>query len=322
MDLFLHIRHTNFMGFREVLANLRAIYRIFHNVVKDINAYQPDALLLVDYPGFNLRLAKKFGETVPVYYYISPQLWAWKKGRVKIIRRYVRKLIVILPFEVAFYQNEGVEVDYVGHPLLDALPPGPEPLTVINDKKAILALLPGSRRQEIKRMTPIMLEAAARFTKFYTPKVAVAPTASPLLFENYLNQTGFNPDVLVMNDTYSLLRAASVALVTSGTATLETALLGVPQAVCYKGDRISFEIAKRIVKVPYISLVNLIMEQEIVPEFIQTQLTVGNLVSFLETIENRREEILNGYRNLQEKLGGPGASLRAAELLEKYTNEV
>ena len=315
-----HYRELAFMGFAEVLMNLRTILGNISVAKKDIEAYKPDAVILVDYPGFNLRIAefvKSLG--IKVYYYISPQIWAWKTGRVHKIKKVVDKMFVILPFEEEFYQRYDYKVDFVGNPLLDSLNNLPEigeaKFRQENnlDERPIIALLPGSRTQEIKVKLPLMLSVEKDFSD-YQFVVAGAPS-QPI--ENYKKIAG-NDLKIVENRTYDLLRVSHSALVTSGTATLETALLKVPEVVCYKGNAISYEIGKRIVKnIRFISLVNLIMDKEVVKELIQYDLTYENIKHELNLILNtpKRDQILKDYDELHHKLGGVGASERTAKLI-------
>lgn len=318
--LIKHYRDLAFMGFAEVVMNLRTILGNISVAKKDIETYQPDAVILVDYPGFNLRIAefvKSLG--IKVYYYISPQIWAWKTGRVHKIKKVVDKMFVILPFEEEFYQRYDYKVDFVGNPLLDSLnnlPPIDEQQFRKDnnlDKRPIIALLPGSRTQEIKVKLPLMLSVEKDFPD-YQFVVAGAPS-QPI--ENYKKIAG-NDLKIVENKTYDLLRVSHAALVTSGTATLETALLKVPEVVCYKGNAISYEIGKRVVKnIRFISLVNLIMDEEVVKELIQYDLTYKNIKQELNLILNspKREKIMNSYEELYHKLGGIGASERTANLI-------
>lgn len=315
-----HYRDLAFMGFAEVLMNLRTILGNISVAKKDIEAYQPDAVILVDYPGFNLRIAefvKNLG--IKVYYYISPQIWAWKTGRVHKIKKVVDKMFVILPFEEEFYGRYDYKVDFVGNPLLDSLdnlpPIDEEKFRKDNhlDERPIIAVLPGSRTQEIKVKLPLMLSVEKDFPD-YQFVVAGAPS-QPI--ENYKNIIGEDLKI-VENKTYDLLRVSYAALVTSGTATLETALLKVPEVVCYKGNVLSYEIGKRVVKnIRFISLVNLIMDKEVVKELIQYDLTYENIKQELNLILNtpKREQVLNDYENLHDKLGGVGASERTANLI-------
>lgn len=315
-----HYRELAFMGFAEVLMNLRTILGNISVAKKDIEAYKPDAVILVDYPGFNLRIAefvKKLG--IKVYYYISPQIWAWKTGRVHKIKKVVDKMFVILPFEEEFYQRYDYKVDFVGNPLLDSLNHLPEideaKFRKDNnlDERPIIAILPGSRTQEIKVKLPLMLSVEKDFPD-YQFVVAGAPS-QPI--ENYKKIAG-NELKIIENKTYDLLRVSHSALVTSGTATLETALLKVPEVVCYKGNAISYEIGKRIIKnIRFISLVNLIMDKEVVKELIQYELTYENIKHELNLILNtpKRDQILKDYNELYNKLGGIGASERTANMI-------
>lgn len=320
-----HYRELAFMGFLEVAKNLRTILNNINFCKQDIIDYQPDAVILVDYPGFNLRIApftKKAG--IQTIYYISPQIWAWKESRIKKIKEYVDKMLVILPFESKFYKGHGMEVDFVGHPLIDAIAQHQLDETAFREKNAlsnkpIIALLPGSRKQEIKNMLPTMLEAASAYYG-YQIVIAGAPSVDLSFYKKWTN--GRNVKV-VANQTYNLLSITHAALVTSGTATLETALFGIPEVVCYKGNSISFQIAKRLVKVDYISLVNLIMEKEVVKELIQDDFTPTNVKRELDNIlseDGARKEMLKDYAELKEKLGGTGASAEAAKLIFDFVS--
>ncbi|MDD1538251.1 lipid-A-disaccharide synthase [Riemerella anatipestifer] len=316
-----HYRDLAFMGFVEVIQNLGTILKNIKFCKEDIRNFCPDVLILIDYPGFNLRIAKfakKLG--IKVVYYISPQLWAWKESRVNIIKKYVDEMLVILPFEKDFYKKHQIEAHFVGHPLLDALSDLP-PIDIqafkkehqLSDKK-IIALLPGSREQEVKKMLSIMLSVRSEF-KDYQFVIAGAPSLPKSFYESYVDkEVNF-----ISNKTYDLLRCSDAALVTSGTATLETALLEVPEVVCYRGSKISYEIAKRLIKhIKYISLVNLIMDKEVVKELIQDELNTPNLVKELKLILNEnRTNLLFDYKILKEKLGGKGASEKAAEIITK-----
>ncbi len=265
-DLVKHYRDLAFMGFVEVAMNIRTILGNIRFCKEDILKYQPDVLLLVDYPGFNLRIAKwAKKEGIRVFYYISPQIWAWHSSRAKGIRASIERMFVILPFEKDFYKKYDYEVDFVGHPLLDVIENAPE---TARPEKPVVALLPGSRKQEINRMLPLMLDAAKDFPNFEFI-VAGAPSMSADFYAPILAESTLEVSV-VFNETYPLLRKASAALVTSGTATLETALFGVPQVVCYQGNTLSYLIARQLVQVKHISLVNLIADQPLVPELIQS----------------------------------------------------
>ncbi|NOX86591.1 MAG: lipid-A-disaccharide synthase [Chlorobi bacterium] len=316
-----HYRDLAFMGFAEVVKNLPKILKNISFCKQDIKSYKPDVLILVDYPGFNLRIAefaKKAG--CRVIYYISPQVWAWKQTRVKKIRKYVDKMIVILHFEKDFYSRHGVNVDFVGHPLLDALVQ--EKVTpkeifyekYLLDERPVIALLPGSRKQEIARMLSIMLEVMPDFSEYQF----VVAGINTITLKFYRSIIGEREVKLLINDTHNLLHYAEAAIVTSGTATLETALIGTPEVVCYKGSLLSYWIATKLVNVKYISLVNLIMDRLVVKELIQHDFTRENLTEELNLLlkdQSTRKRIKNDYRELHKKLGEEGASKRAAGLI-------
>lgn len=317
-----HYKDLAFMGFVEVLLHLRTILRNLKFCKKDILRFKPDALILIDYPGFNLKIAKFAHEhNIKVYYYISPQVWAWKKRRVHTIKKVVDKMMVILPFEKDFYDNYSVDAHFVGHPLLDEISKTRNvnkqtfvKQNNLDSKKEIIALLPGSRKQEVSRMLEVMLKVVDKFPK-YQFVVACAPSLSLEFYEKLV--AGYNVK-LVVNKTYQLLQMASAAVVTSGTATLETALFFVPEVICYKGNPISYSIAKRLVKVKYICLVNLIMDKPVVKELIQDDLTVENISDELKqllTDPKRQRRLLDDYEELRLKLGNAGASKNAASLV-------
>lgn len=319
VTLVKHIRHMAFMGFAEVVANLHKVLGNIRECKKDMVTFQPDAVILVDYPGFNLRMAKfAHDRGFRVFYYISPQVWAWKRRRVKKIQKSVDKMLVILPFEEDFYKNYGVDVTYVGHPLLDELS---KTATVnrqaflrrngLDEKREIIALLPGSRRQEVKRMLGVMLKVIPHFPD-YQFVVAGVPSLDKALYKDLMGSADVT---FVENQTYDLLQNASAALVTSGTATLETALLNVPEVVCYKSSSLSYHIAKRLIRVKYISLVNLVMDKRVIAEFIQGDLTEENLVTQLQQLLGNNKvqsQLLDDYMELQSRLGNAGASEKAA----------
>ena len=317
-----HYRHTAFMGFVEVAVNLNKILRNIKECKADLVAYQPDVVILVDYPGFNLRIAKfAHQKGMKVCYYISPQVWAWKRHRVYKIRKCVDKMLVILPFEEPFYKEYGVNVTFVGHPLLDELAKlnaTPRLSFVhrnnLSEKREIIALLPGSRKQEVERMLGTMLKVIPHFPQY---QFVIAGVSS--LDQNLYQRMIGDKDVrLVENQTYELLQNSSAALVTSGTATLETALLAVPEVVCYKANRLSFLIAKNLVKVKYISLVNLIMDRMVVKELIQNDFTEANLVKELDRLlkdPKKQKQLLEDIDTLKERLGNSGASKNAAEVI-------
>lgn len=318
-DLVKHYRELAFMGFLEVVKNLRTILRNLAFCKKDITAFAPDVIILVDYPGFNLRIAQwAKAKGFKVIYYISPQVWAWKESRVHTIKKCVDKMLVILPFEKEYYQKWNYEVEYVGHPLVEVIDDWKRqhPGTV---KTNIIALLPGSRKQEILKKLPVMLEVSRYFTG-YEFVVAMAPGLEKAFYDMLLNDY---PDVkAVTGKTYHLLMQASAALVTSGTATLETALFGVPEVVCYKGSIVSYEIARRVIKIKYISLVNLIMDKPVVKELIQHELTVDNVKKELEELLTGTERIARlqeDYNALKGILSrGGNASVNAARVISNF----
>ena len=321
-----HYRELSFMGFLEVLANLPTIFRNLSFCKKDIEGFGPDALIFIDFSGFNLRIARwARAHGYRTHYYISPQVWASREGRVQKIKRDIDHMYVILPFEKEFYeQRHQVPVHFVGHPLIDAIRsrPIPDPKkfradNALPEDRPIIALLPGSRPQEISRMLPVMSALALRYPQ-YAFVVAGAPATDASVYAAYLKDL---PVFLVMDQTYSLLHSAHAALVTSGTATLETALMGVPQVVCYKGNWISYQIAKKIITLDYISLVNLIMGEEVVAELIQDDLTPDTLAKELDAILKGpgRERQLAAYEQLRKKLGGAGASNKAAKLIVEFS---
>jgi lipid-A-disaccharide synthase len=315
-----HYRELAFMGFAEVVLNLRTILRNMDGCKRDIEIFKPDLLMLIDYPGFNLRIAEwAHAKGIPVHYYISPQVWAWKKGRVRTIKKVVDRMFVILPFEKAWYARHGMDVEFVGHPLLDAIEQeGRAPLLPLpgDDGRPVVALLPGSRAQEISRMVPLMTEVAAHF-----PDHRFVLAAAPAVQDSYYRDLiGDAPITLVKDRTYDVLRTARAALVTSGTATLETALFGVPEVVCYSGSALNVWIARRLVDIKFISLVNLIMDREVVRELIQQELTVTALRKELERILSDgpdRYRMLADLTELQRKLGGGGASEKVASAVWK-----
>ena len=325
-----HYKDLAFMGFVEVLANLRTIFKNIDFCKEDIQQYKPDALILVDYPGFNLRIAKwAHTQGLKVIYYISPQVWAWKENRVKQIKVTVDKMLVILPFEKEFYQKWQYPVEYVGHPLVEVIDsfgaksPAPQPSSPLSDpSRPIIALLPGSRKQEILKKLPIMLQVC----RFFPDHLFVVAKAPGLEDDFYTGLLQAYPNVSsVRNDTYSLLSRAKAACVTSGTATLETALFGVPEVVCYKGSAVSYQIAKRLIKVKYISLVNLIMDKEVVKELIQDELNPENLRKELEGLLNdpaRQQQLSADYKNLKDILSQGGhASANAARSILQFMRQ-
>jgi len=315
-----HYKDIAFMGFVEVVKNLPTIFKGLRFCKKDILEYEPDVLLLIDYPGFNLRIAEfAKAKGIKVFYYIAPQVWAWRSSRVKKIKRIVDHLFVILPFEKAFFKKWEMDVDYVGHPLLDAIEKDNLLLEKqsSNDEKPIIALLPGSRQQEVKRILPIMLEAVEQLPDY---QFVIAGT-SALSIDFYQSLIQDQNVGVRINETYDLLRQAKAALVTSGTATLETALFKVPQVVCYKGNWISYHIGRRLINVKYISLVNLILEEAVVEELIQDDCTAENMANGLKKLFQNPSFLQNKYQILAEQLGQGGASNRTAQLVMKYLSK-
>lgn len=316
-----HYRDLAFMGFAEVVMNLSTILNNIKLCKKDISAYKPDVLIFVDYPGFNFRIMKWAKEQgYATHYYISPQIWAWKESRIKSIKRDVDEMYVILPFEKDFYEKKHqYPVHFVGHPLIDAISnrkqvdPGVFRTANGLTEKPIIALLPGSRKQEISKMLSVMLSVVDDY-KDYQFVIAGAPGQEFSFYEQFIGKSNIN---FVTGKTYDLLSVAKAALVTSGTATLETALFKVPEVVCYKGGWISYQIAKRIITLNYISLVNLIMDKEVVKELIQGELNTKNLKQELDKIldTKHREKLFLDYYELEQKLGGKGASKKTAQLI-------
>ena len=316
-----HYRDLAFMGFWEVVKNLKTIFKNIELCKQQISEEKPSALVLIDYPGFNLRIAKWAKEMgIPVYYYIAPQIWAWKENRVHQIKKNVTELFAVLPFEKEFYSKKGMDVHFVGHPLLDEVKKRKrlESNSFRNqfhlDDRPIVALLPGSRKQEVKRMLEVMLKLELKYPN-YQFIIAGAPSLRP---EFYQSLIGEQQTKLVFGVTYDLFEAAEAAMVTSGTATLEAALLNCPEVVCYKANPISYFIAKQLVKIKFISLVNLLLDREAVRELIQFEWNLSQASQELDAILNggmKREHILASYQELRMKLGDGGASDKTAQLL-------
>lgn len=315
-----HYRSMAFMGFVEVAVNLRSVLGNLKTCKNDLLRYQPDVLILVDYPGFNLRVAHFARQHhIKTCYYISPQVWAWKRRRVQRIKNDVDRMLVILPFEEPFYLEHGVNATFVGHPLLDELAKLDVTPRInfvrrnnLSEKREIIALLPGSRKQEVERMLPTLLKVIPHFPQYQFVIAGVSSLEEQL----YQGMIGDHDVRLVMNQTYGLLQNASAALVTSGTATLETALLAVPEVVCYKANRLSYRIARHLIKVKYISLVNLIMDREVVKELIQDDFNEEELVKQLQcllTDSKQQRRLLEDLDALRECLGNRGASEKTAD---------
>lgn len=316
-----HYRDLAFMGFLEVVMNLKTITQNLAFCKKDIEAYMPDAIIFIDYPGFNLRIAKWAKEKgFRTHYYISPQIWAWKENRIHAIKRDVDKMFVILPFEKSYYEDKhNYPVEFVGHPLIDAIGNRAQVSEyafrakhALSDKP-IIALLPGSRKQEIRKMLAVMLSVVKDFEK-YQFVIAGAPSQDYEFYKTFIKKENVS---FVNNMTYDLLSLATAALVTSGTATLETALFKVPEVVCYKGSWLSYQIAKRVINLNYISLVNLIMDKPVVTELIQDDFNTKRLKKELQNIlkTEKREALFMDYFELEKKLGGKGASKKTARLI-------
>lgn len=318
-----HYRDLAFMGFAEVVMNLKTILSNIKICKADILEFQPDVLIFIDYPGFNMRIAKWAKNLgMKTHYYISPQIWAWKENRIKAIKRDVDKMYVILPFEKDFYEKKHrFPVEFVGHPLIDAINSNPKTDAAKFkkdnhlDEKPIIALLPGSRKQEISKMLSEMLSVVKHFPD-YQFVIAGAPSQEFSFYEQFLTNDQVH---FISNKTYDLLSVSHAALVTSGTATLETALFKVPEVVLYKGNWLSYQIAKRIITLKYISLVNLIMDKEVVTELIQEDCNPEKIKIELEKIldPNYRTQLLTQYDLLETKLGGEGASNKTAYLIVK-----
>lgn len=309
---------ASFMGFVEVLKNITYILKLFSITKSSILEFKPDALILIDYPGFNLRMAK-WAKTkgIPVYYYIAPQVWAWKEKRVKILQQNVQKLFVILPFELKYFTGHKVKTYYFGHPLsnlIQSFHPSPTFRSLNHlTNKSIIALLPGSRVQEIKTMLPIFLKAVSKECKYQI--VLAGLTHHAQLYKELITKSGNCSVAVIYNSTYDILANSRIALVTSGTATLETALFKVPQIVCYKGNRISYWIARKLIKVPYISLVNLILKRKVVTELIQDSFNVEQLKFELSRLKEHdiRSNILQDYRELISGLLSDNPSQRIVQ---------
>ena len=312
LDLTKHYREMAFMGFWEVIKNLSAIRKNFKKAKKELLNFETDVLVLVDYPGFNMRMAsfaKK--HNVKVVYYITPQIWAWKESRVHKLKRDTDLLLPILPFEQSFFAKHGVEANFVGHPLLDALKDLDS--RKIESEKPIIALLPGSRKQEIASSLPIMMEVAKSFEN-YQFIIAGAPSITQDYYRS-ITKDSYIP--ILSNQTHALLKECKAAIVTSGTATLEAAILNVPQVVCYKTSAVSYFLGKLLVKVKFIALVNLICDKEVVKELIQDDFNSKNLVNELHQLLNKsnKSRILKDYEGLMNLMGDEGASKRAAQAI-------
>ncbi len=325
VTLFRHYRETAYMGFAEVLMHLRKILKNIRECKNDIEDFKPDCVILIDYPGFNLRIAP-FAKNAgyKVIYYISPQVWAWKSSRVEIIRKYVDKMIVIFPFEKDFYAKHNFSVEYTGHPLLDAIQQHEKDPAFIKknnlSSEPVIAILPGSRKQEIAKKLPVMLSMA----KYY-PKFQFLVACAPSIDKKYYAQFAHEDNVKFLYDqTYAILQHSEAALVTSGTATLETALFNVPEIVCYKGSPVSYMIARQLVKIKYISLVNLIAGKLVVPELIQFDLNEKNLKTHFDRLvfnDDYRAEMRNDFQRIRNLLGDKGASEKTAASVFQFLQQ-
>jgi lipid-A-disaccharide synthase len=322
-EMVKHFKDNSFMGIFQVVTNIRTVKRNFKLCEEDIKQFQPDVLILIDNSGFNLRIAKyvMLSELkTRIYYYILPQAWAWKQKRVHTIQQWCHRIFAILPFEKAFYKSYGYDVDYVGHPILDAIAQRKPSLSDFKalqiqfdlSDKPIIALLPGSRKQEIKTKLPIMLQVVSHFPQ-YQFVIAGSDTISPEFYAQY-NSDNIK---IIFNRTYDILNCATAALVTSGTATLETALFSVPQVVCYKPGFVNYHLFKGIIKIKFICMVNLILDRMAVQELIESDLNENRLVKELNLIleGEKRNQMLKDYDELETKLGGEGASERTAQLM-------
>lgn len=323
MDLRYDLAEHAIMGFTEIVKSFGMVRRVFRETVARLEDTRPDALVLIDYPGFNLRLAGEAHRLgIPVIYYISPQVWAWKRGRIRTIARLVRKMLVILPFEPALYEEAGVDCTYVGHPLLDHLP-----TVKVNGSlrgKFVIGLLPGSRQQEIARLLPVMLEAGRDIQERYPEAFFVAPCVDTEREAQIRSLAGDFPLHILVGKTYEVLDAARFCIVASGTATVETALFGVPFVILYRVSALTYWIARALVRVDHIGLVNILAGKRIVPEFVQNEAKRARIVpTALELIDDTpaRRRMLEEFAAVRESLGGPGASQRAAAEIVRVVSE-
>jgi lipid-A-disaccharide synthase len=323
MKIFNDMTKISALGLGDVLRNYFKYLRIFNETLKNIESEKPDAIILIDSPAFNLRLAKKLPAAAPVLYYISPQLWAWGKRRIHIVKKHIREMLVILPFEKEFYEKEGVAVKFVGHPLLDAIPELPEPavlrakLGIVPGQKAI-GLFSGSREKEVKRILPVMLQTAAQLQKEFPEArffISRSPNVRPVVYDELLQGLPFKTEC-PPSPFYELVKAMDFALVASGTATLETALIGTPFFLLYKAGWSTYFLGKHLIKVPYLGLVNLLADDKVVPEFIQQDAhpeTIAHEAKFFLRTPELQQKMREEFRQVREKLGEKGASARAAK---------
>jgi lipid-A-disaccharide synthase len=328
MQIFHDMTKISALGLGDVLRNYFKYLKIFKETLADIKREKPDTVVLIDSPAFNLRLAKKISDLAPIFYYISPQLWAWGKRRIHIVKKHICEMIVILPFEMDFYEKEGVTVKFVGHPLLDAIPELPHPLTlrarigIIQGQKAI-GLFSGSREKEVKRILPVMLRAASHLRKDLPEAVffiSKSPNVRPEVYEALLRNLSFKVEC-PSGPFYELVKAMDFAFVASGTATLETALIGTPFFLVYKASWSTYLLGKHLIKVPYLGLVNLLADTRVIPEFIQQDAHPETLAHeakvFLQSPE-LQQKMKEEFRQIREKLGEKGASARAAKEICNY----
>lgn len=323
-ELVKHYRDLAFMGLVDVLMNIRTILKNFKLCKKDLLAYKPDVLILIDYPGFNLKMAKFAKEHgIKVFYYISPKIWAWKKSRIKQIKKYVDEMYIIFPFEIDFYKQFDYPVEFVGNPLLDAIE---QRKVEVNHKefiekynlenKPIISLLPGSRKQEINKLLSIYL-TLPKYYPDYQFVIAATSALEKSYYQQFMNESKVP---LVFDSTYEILQHSEAAIVTSGTATLETALLEIPEVVCYRAGELTYQVGKRVVNIDFFSLVNLVMGREVVKELLQHQVNTQTVKQELDKLlfdKENRNKVLKDYKILQEKLGGSGASERLAKSIYK-----
>lgn len=310
-----HYKDTAFMGFIPVILNLRTILKNIKNCQQDVLQFNPDVLILIDYPGFNLKIAKFAKENgLKVHYYISPKIWAWKEKRIHQIKAYVDKMITILPFETAFYKGHGMEVEYVGNPLFDQISEFQKTQAVIESEKPILAVLPGSRKMELERMLPTMAKAAKLMAKDYEVYIAATPDFD---LDFYRSLIGDLDAKFVVGETYKLLNSAKLGIITSGTATLEASIFKLPHVLCYHGPALIVALARRFVKVKFLGLANLILDREITKELIQQDMTPEKIVAELRIFESEdgAKKMEDDFNDLLSKLGTEGASKLAAEAI-------
>ena len=314
-----HIRETSYMGFVDVLKNLPEIVRLFAFAKNDIVKFNPACVILIDYPGFNLRMARWLkNKGYKVIYYITPQVWAWKPNRVKALNDSCFKIISVLPFEKEFFRQRGVHVEYVGHPIIDEIDKHKKEIPKLKPKNRTIAILPGSRPQEVKKMLRPMIAGALQL-KPCIIDISRVKNISNSIYSQCLDEFQESTTTINIKDLYSyaILDNADLAVVSSGTASLETALLGVPQVVCYRMSPISYRIARMLVKIRYISLVNLILDQGVIPELIQKDCNAEEIAKSLQWVESNVIAIRKSYETLRQKLGDPGASARAAGIIVK-----